>query len=59
MRAMAEYKIVRSSDGYGVEVRAPGSFLQTTGFPNEAAAAAWITEQKLHDADVAKREAPR
>jgi hypothetical protein len=51
-----EYKIVRSSDGYGVEIRSPGSFASTTGFPAEAAAAAWIAEQKLHDGEETKRE---
>ena len=46
------YKIVRDSLGGGfvVEVTAPGSFLSVRGFPNEAAAQAWIVEQQRRDA---------
>ena len=52
---MAEYKIIPSLEGYSVEVRARGSFLSTTGFPSEAAAAAWIVEQKIRDVEAVKR----
>jgi hypothetical protein len=52
---MAEYKIIRLSDGYGVEVRAPGSFLSTSGFATEAIAAEWVAEQKLRDCEAVKR----
>ena len=45
------YKIVTDSLGgdFGVEVTAPGSFLSVRGFPNEAAARAWIVEQQRRD----------
>ena len=51
---MPEYTVVPDGiHGYGVEVSSIGSFRSARGFPTEAAALAWIAEQRARHADEA------
>jgi len=51
-----EYLIVLDGPhGFGVEIRAPGSFLSVRGFTTELAAQAWVEEQQFRDAAAARR----